>query len=234
VASDDDSFAALPPRRGSTADAFLLPRLGFLASPARFRLVHLTGQMWTRETAVQDLRQPLPYWTQQRGLIPVGWSATAAKPDPQRKISGGRFRRSGLQSAADEVGDARGVFGGIARAPGQHPSPRIRSRNCGSRSTISTRAPFLARVLARLEPASPPPMMAASKSMLYSLAARGHTGRRRKTAATPPMSASAADTAMLGNVEIAVLVAGDVVGAAHAGPLPEVVALGREDLDALR
>ena len=38
---------------------------------------------------------------------------------------------------------------------------------------------------------------------------------------------------LLGNVEIAVLAAGDVVGAAHAGPLAEVVALGREDLDAL-
>src|SRR5215469_9916683 len=38
---------------------------------------------------------------------------------------------------------------------------------------------------------------------------------------------------LLGNVEIAVLAAGDVVGAAHAGPLAEVLALGREDLDAL-
>src|SRR5947207_7249236 len=38
---------------------------------------------------------------------------------------------------------------------------------------------------------------------------------------------------LLGDVEIAVLAAGDVVGAAHAGPLPEEFALGREDLDAL-
>ena len=38
---------------------------------------------------------------------------------------------------------------------------------------------------------------------------------------------------LLGDVEIAVLAAGDVVGAAHAGPLAEEVALGREDLDAL-
>src|SRR5438309_2668657 len=38
---------------------------------------------------------------------------------------------------------------------------------------------------------------------------------------------------LLGDVEIAVLAAGDVVGAAHAGPLVEEIAVGREDLDAL-
>ena len=38
---------------------------------------------------------------------------------------------------------------------------------------------------------------------------------------------------LLGDVEIAVLAARDVVGAAHAGPLAEIVAVGREDLDAL-
>src|SRR5712691_4097616 len=38
---------------------------------------------------------------------------------------------------------------------------------------------------------------------------------------------------LLGNVEIAVLAAGDVVGAAHAGPHAEVVAVRREYLDAL-
>src|SRR5438309_11830061 len=38
---------------------------------------------------------------------------------------------------------------------------------------------------------------------------------------------------LLGNVEIAVLAAADVVGAAHAGPLAEEIAVGREDLDAL-
>src|SRR5690348_8250278 len=38
---------------------------------------------------------------------------------------------------------------------------------------------------------------------------------------------------LLGNVEIAVLAARNVVGAAHAGPLAEVVALGCKDLDAL-
>src|SRR6266849_6230564 len=38
---------------------------------------------------------------------------------------------------------------------------------------------------------------------------------------------------LLGNVKIAVLAAADVVGAAHAGPLAEEIAVGREDLDAL-
>src|SRR5579862_599330 len=38
---------------------------------------------------------------------------------------------------------------------------------------------------------------------------------------------------LLGDVEIAVLAAADVVGAAHAGPLALEVALRREDLDAL-
>src|SRR5580700_7063815 len=38
---------------------------------------------------------------------------------------------------------------------------------------------------------------------------------------------------LLGNVEIAVLSARNVVGATHAGPLAEVVALGCKDLDAL-
>src|SRR5712691_6426252 len=38
---------------------------------------------------------------------------------------------------------------------------------------------------------------------------------------------------LLGDVEIAVLAAADVVGAAHAGPLAEEIAVGREDLDAL-
>src|SRR6516162_7571843 len=38
---------------------------------------------------------------------------------------------------------------------------------------------------------------------------------------------------LLGDVVVAVLAAGDVVGAAHAGPLAEKVALRREDLDAL-
>src|SRR2546430_12261159 len=38
---------------------------------------------------------------------------------------------------------------------------------------------------------------------------------------------------LLGDVEIAVLAAGDVVRAAHAGPLAEEVAIRREDLDAL-
>src|SRR6266481_4080236 len=38
---------------------------------------------------------------------------------------------------------------------------------------------------------------------------------------------------LLGDVEIAVLAAADVVGAAHAGPLAEEIAVRREDLDAL-
>src|SRR5690242_10260112 len=38
---------------------------------------------------------------------------------------------------------------------------------------------------------------------------------------------------LLGDVEIPVLAAGDVVGAAHPGPLAETLALRREDLDAL-
>src|SRR5258708_13725079 len=38
---------------------------------------------------------------------------------------------------------------------------------------------------------------------------------------------------LLGDVKIAVLAAGDVVGAAHAGPLAEELTLWREDLDAL-
>src|SRR5207237_2908717 len=38
---------------------------------------------------------------------------------------------------------------------------------------------------------------------------------------------------LLGDVEIAVLAAADVVGAAHPGPLAETLAVGREDLDAL-
>src|SRR5260370_32962638 len=38
---------------------------------------------------------------------------------------------------------------------------------------------------------------------------------------------------LLGDVEIAVLAAGDVVGAAHPGPLAEEVAFRREDVDAL-
>src|SRR5437764_623358 len=38
---------------------------------------------------------------------------------------------------------------------------------------------------------------------------------------------------LLGDVEIAVLAAGDVVRPAHAGPLAEELALRREDLDAL-
>src|SRR5207237_7588371 len=38
---------------------------------------------------------------------------------------------------------------------------------------------------------------------------------------------------LLGDVEIAVLAAADVVGAAHAGPFAETLAVGREDLDAL-
>src|SRR6266481_5489946 len=38
---------------------------------------------------------------------------------------------------------------------------------------------------------------------------------------------------LLGDVEIAVLAAADVVGAAHAGPLALEIAVGREDLDAL-
>ena len=38
---------------------------------------------------------------------------------------------------------------------------------------------------------------------------------------------------LLGDVKIAVLAAGDVVGAPHAGPLAEEVAVRREDLDAL-
>src|SRR5579862_7538851 len=37
---------------------------------------------------------------------------------------------------------------------------------------------------------------------------------------------------LLGDVEIAVLAAGDVVGAPHAGPHAEEVAVGREYLDA--
>src|SRR6516162_4842807 len=38
---------------------------------------------------------------------------------------------------------------------------------------------------------------------------------------------------LLGDVEIAVLAAGDVIGAPHAGPLTKEVTVGREDLDAL-
>src|ERR1700756_2316995 len=38
---------------------------------------------------------------------------------------------------------------------------------------------------------------------------------------------------LLGDVEIAILATADVIGAAHAGPLAEELAFGREDLDAL-
>src|SRR5439155_20179580 len=38
---------------------------------------------------------------------------------------------------------------------------------------------------------------------------------------------------LLGDVEIAVLAAADVVGAAHPGPFAETLAIGGEDLDAL-
>src|SRR2546425_1173369 len=38
---------------------------------------------------------------------------------------------------------------------------------------------------------------------------------------------------LLGDVEIAVPAAADVIGAAHAGPLAEEIAVRREDLDAL-
>jgi hypothetical protein len=38
---------------------------------------------------------------------------------------------------------------------------------------------------------------------------------------------------LLGDVEIAILAAAEVVGAAHAGPLGEILAVRGEDLDAL-
>jgi hypothetical protein len=51
-----------------------------------------------------------------------------------------------------------------------------------------------------------------------------HRGRRHRPAAL---------VFLLGDVEIAVFAAGDIVGTPHAGPLAEEVAVGREDLDSL-
>src|SRR5262245_55938877 len=64
------------------------------------------------------------------------------------------------------------------------------------------------------------------------MAAR-HTGKHISLSIADADLSGLAVIFLLGNVEVAILAAGDVVGAAHAGPLAEELALRREDLDAL-
>src|SRR3954454_18149028 len=60
-----------------------------------------------------------------------------------------------------------------------------------------------------------------------------HTGEHLPLAVADADMGGAAILVLLGDVEIAVLAAGDVIGGAHASPLPDEGALRGEDLDAL-
>ena len=112
------------------------------------------------------------------GRAPLSLSCDRRRRCPRARAGGRRLRpgAAGARGAVHQRASFPQVSSSVCAIPKRHasatphgnmPSPRTRSRNRASCSTTSTCAPFRARVMTRLDPASPPPMIATSKSMAF-------------------------------------------------------------------